>query len=439
MKILVIGNGGREHALCETFYRQKHTVFCIPGNAGTKKITQKLPEAYASLTSDDHMGLIDFAKSESIDLTVVGPEAPLEKGIADTFNKHGLTLFGPTADAAKIECSKAWSKSFMKRYHIPTARFIVCRDSAEARSTVHHVFHDWGGVVIKPSGLTAGKGVVVCKVLEEAEQAIQQMMDDRLFGTAGHEIIIEEPLHGTEVSVMAFCDGNTIVPMISAQDHKRLYDEGQGPNTGGMGAYSPTDLLPEGLKASIYENILKKTMHGFDQEGIRYIGFLYTGLMLTKQGPKVLEYNCRFGDPEAQVVLPLLQSDLAAIMLKCCKGDLDESAVKWTGEAACCVVMASRGYPKHYQSGFPITGIREAEKDPSVKVYYAGVKEDKEGRAITAGGRVLGVTAKAHTLKQAIEKAYKGIENIHFEKAYYRLDIGQSALKEKKEELYATH
>ncbi|MCB1111765.1 MAG: phosphoribosylamine--glycine ligase [Chlamydiales bacterium] len=427
MNILVIGGGGREHALTHTFHRQGHRVYCIPGNAGTAKICQPLPEKWAELDANDYNSLAQFAKENSIDLTVVGPEAHLEAGIANIFNSKGLKIFGPNKQAATLESSKSWSKEFMARHTIPTGAFVICHDSKSARQAIEEFFHAWGGVVIKPSGLTAGKGVVCCNTLEEAEQAIREIMEDQRFGNAGSSIVIEQYLRGTEVSIHAFCDGNTIIPMLPAQDHKRLYDGGQGPNTGGIGAYTPTPFLDDATIAIVNEQIVQRTCIGLKKEGITFNGVIYFGLMLTNEGPKVLEYNCRFGDPETQVLLPLLESDLAEVMTASCNQQLHNCHIHWKTDAACCVVMVSRGYPKNYTTGHAISGLQEAERHDRIIVFHAGTAVNADGAAVSAGGRVLGITGLGDTLEEAVQKAYEGVELISFNGEYHRSDIAYRA------------
>lgn len=426
MKILVIGGGGREHALSLSFYNQGHEVYCFPGNAGTQEICQPFPKKWKHLGCDDFIQLIAFCKEMAIDMTVCGPEGPLDKGLADAFSGEGLLFLGPTKKASAIEGCKIKAKEFMRKYGIPTAKYSICSTPQEAFKVIDKHFYEWGGAVIKPSGLTGGKGVYVCQSPKEAQDAITRIMVEKRYGNAGREVVIEELLRGREVSLMAFCDGKTMVPMVPAQDHKRLYDAGQGPNTGGVGAYSPTPFLDQETFKLIERNFLEKTCEGLVNEAIDYRGFLYLGLMLTDQGPKLLEYNCRLGDPEAQVILPLLESDLASILLCCCEGRLREARIEWSRKAACCVVMISRGYPKSYKTGFPIQGLESLKKEEKVIVTHAGTKRDESGHVVTDGGRVLGITAVAETLDEAISNAYRSVEKIHFEGAYYRSDIGNA-------------
>lgn len=439
MKVLVIGSGGREHALAHTFNRQGHSVFCVPGNGGTEKITESLPEKWVALNIENFEELVEFVKDQKIDLTVCGPEAPLERGVADVFKKHQQPFFGPSQQATQLEAEKAFSKEFMNRNQIPTARSVTCRSAEEAREAAKKYFHEWEGIVVKPSGLTAGKGVTVCNTLKEAMEAINAIMEQKKYGEAGSLAVIEEKLLGKEVSVMAFCDGKTIIPMITAQDHKRLYDGGQGPNTGGVGAYTPTPFLGEQMMQLIEERVIDQTLNGLQEEGISYIGFLYFGIMLTADGPKLLEYNCRFGDPEAQVILPLLKTDLATLCLACCGNKLDQVEVEWNQAAACTVVCVSRGYPLSYKTGFPIKGLDGIKEQDDLILFHAGTKISQEGNIVTSGGRVLAITAIAPTLQEAIERSYQVVKTIEFQGIYYRSDIGsKSGIEEGTANLTAT-
>lgn len=424
MKILVLGGGGREHALSHTFHKQGHSVYCIPGNGGTQKICEHVDR---SIDINDFDQIALFAKEKEIDLTVCGPEALLEKGIADTFLKYGLKFFGPTKIASQIECSKVWSKDFMFKYGIPTGRYVKCRDIHDAKKAIKLYFNSWSGVVVKPSGLTSGKGVVVSNSVNEAEEAVKGIMEDKKYGEAGKELIIEEVLQGKEVSIIAFCDGKKIIPMIPVQDHKRLYDGSQGPNTGGIGACSLAPFLSEEMVEKIKNTIIDRTAYGLLEEGISYIGFLYFGIILTSEGPKLLEYNCRFGDPEAQVIFPLLKSDLASILLSCCEGNANSEEVLWENQATCCVVMVSRGYPKSYQIGYPIKGLENVENDNNVWVFHGGTTINEKNQLITTGGRVLAVTSIADDLEKAISICYDAVKKIDFHGSYYRLDIGRNA------------
>lgn len=367
----------------------------------------------------------DFAEENSIDLTVVGPEATLVAGIVDIFNSRGLPIFGPTKAAAELEGSKAFSKEIMAKYHIPTAYFKTFTDAAAAKA---YVEEKGAPIVIKTDGLAAGKGVVVAMTKAEALAAIDSMMIDHKFGQSGAKLVIEEFMEGEEASLLAFTDGVMVVPMIAAQDHKRVNDGDEGPNTGGMGAYAPAPVLTEPLKVKATETILKPIIAAMANEGRRYTGCLYAGLMIKGEDIKVVEFNCRFGDPETQAVLPLLDGDLAEIMLACATNSLSEDMVSWKKEAAVCVVMASEGYPAHYPLGLAITGTETADAMDDVIVFHAGTKIEN-GKLVTAGGRVLGVTALGSGIKQAKDKAYKAVEKISFTNAHYRKDIAWRALK----------
>lgn len=426
MKILVLGSGGREHALVHAFARQGHEVFCLPGNTGTKELCMPVP----AINVNDFAQLINFVKSYGMDLTLAGPENFLAEGMADAFAKQGLPFFGPTQKAARLESSKAWAKRFMHRHHIPTARFAVCSSINEAYTTAKMCFLLWKkGVVVKPSGLTGGKGVTICHHLDEARKAIKSILEDKIYGEAGHQIILEQRLEGEELSLLAFCNGKQIIPMVPAQDHKRLYDNNLGPNTGGLGAYAPASFVSSNDLDVIREKIIEKTQHGLNKDHVDYRGVLYFGLMLTEQGPKVLEFNCRFGDPEAQVILPLLKTDLAEIMFSCIGNDthLKDNSIQWFSKSACCVVMASGGYPNDYKMGYPIHGLEEVKKIPDCFVYHAGTTQDLHGNVVTAGGRVLGVTGLGASIEEAAQKAYLGVEKIQFTGSHHRKDIAGSA------------
>lgn len=427
MKILVIGGGGRESALVHTFARQGHRVWCTPGNAGTDALTEPFPASVKKPSMQDHEALIAAARAMKIDLTVVGPEQPLAEGIVDAFKKAGLKIFGPTAQAAALESDKAFSKTFMKKHAIPTASFVLCHSAAEAKKAVDTHLDAWGGAVIKPSGLTAGKGVICCHTKQEAYNAIKRIMEDKQYGASGEVVIVEEMLVGNELSILALSDGASIIPLIPSQDHKRLGVGGEGPNTGGIGAYAPTPFVTEKRRAEI-DAIVEATNLGLKREGIDYRGVIYIGLMLTARGTFVLEYNCRFGDPEAQVVLPLMKSDLAKAMVACVEGHLDPDEIKWMKKYAACVVMVAEGYPFTYPTGDRITGLGNVEDD--ILIFHAGTKNDGAGRIVTAGGRVLGVTGIGDTLQQAVDRAYQGVKKIDFVSAYYRTDIGYKALHE---------
>jgi len=418
MKVMVVGGGGREHTLVWKIKQSPlvKEIYCAPGNAGIERIAVCI-----NIPAEDIEALAEFAFNEKIDLTVVGPEAPLTLGIVDEFEKRGLKVFGPSKKAAEIEGSKVFAKELMERYGIPTAHYRVFDDPIEAGEYIK----DKGApVVVKADGLAAGKGVIVALTEDEALDGVKRIMKDREFGRAGDRIVVEEYLEGPEVSILAFTDGNTVIPMVSAQDHKRVYDNDRGPNTGGMGAFAPSPVYTPDIARVVEKEILKKTIDAMKKENRPYKGVLYAGLMITSKGPKVLEFNCRFGDPETQAVLPLLESDLVPVMQAVIDSRLDEAEIRWKDKKAVCVIMASGGYPRKYEKGFKITGIEEAEKIEGITVFHAGTA--KEGDSIvTAGGRVLGVTALGDNLDSAARLAYKGVEKISFKGAHYRKDIGR--------------
>ena len=424
MRILLIGGGGREHALAWKLVQSPKVekLFAAPGNPGMA-LLQKCE--CINLNVDDLEGVADYAEEQSIDLTVVGPEAPLVAGLADVFKRRGLPVFGPSKDAAQLEGSKAFSKELMAKYNIPTAFFKICEDIETAKA---YVEEKGAPIVVKADGLAAGKGVVVAMTKQEALDAIDEMMGDHKFGAAGARLVLEEYMEGEEASLLAFTDGKTVVPMIAAQDHKRVFDGDEGPNTGGMGTYAPAPVMTDVLRLKATELILKPVVEAMAKEGMPYQGCLYAGLMIKGDSVKVVEFNCRFGDPETQVVLPLLDGDLAEIMLACATGTLDKADVAWYNKAAVCVVMASGGYPESYEKGKEITGLAAAEEDKDVVVFHAGTK-DAEGKIVTSGGRVLGVTALDSSIRAARDRAYAAVEKIAFEKNFYRKDIAWRALK----------
>ena len=424
MRILLIGGGGREHALAWKLVQSPKVekLFAAPGNPGMA-LLQKCE--CINLNVDDLEGVADYAEEQSIDLTVVGPEAPLVAGLADVFKRRGLPVFGPSKDAAQLEGSKAFSKELMAKYNIPTAFFKICEDIETAKA---YVEEKGAPIVVKADGLAAGKGVVVAMTKQEALDAIDEMMGDHKFGAAGARLVLEEYMEGEEASLLAFTDGKTVVPMIAAQDHKRVFDGDEGPNTGGMGTYAPAPVMTDVLRLKATELILKPVVEAMAKEGMPYQGCLYAGLMIKGDSVKVVEFNCRFGDPETQVVLPLLDGDLAEIMLACATGTLNKAEVAWYNKAAVCVVMASGGYPESYEKGKEITGLAAAEEDKDVVVFHAGTK-DAEGKIVTSGGRVLGVTAVDSSIKAARDRAYAAVEKIAFEKNFYRKDIAWRALK----------
>ena len=424
MRILLIGGGGREHALAWKLVQSPKVekLYAAPGNPGMA-LLQKCE--CINLNVDDLEGVADYAEEKSIDLTVVGPEAPLVAGLADVFKRRGLPVFGPSKAAAQLEGSKAFSKELMAKYNIPTAFFKICEDIETAKA---YVEEKGAPVVVKADGLAAGKGVVVAMTKAEALEAIDEMMGDHKFGAAGARLVLEEYMEGEEASLLAFTDGKTVVPMIAAQDHKRVFDGDEGPNTGGMGTYAPAPVMTDILRLKATELILKPVVEAMAKEGSPYQGCLYAGLMIKGDSVKVVEFNCRFGDPETQVVLPLLDGDLAEIMLACATGTLDKAEVAWHDKAAVCVVMASGGYPESYEKGKEIIGLAAAEEDKDVVVFHAGTKE-AEGKIVTSGGRVLGVTAVDSSIKAARDRAYAAVEKIAFEKNFYRKDIAWRALK----------
>lgn len=422
MNILVIGSGGREHTLAWKLAQSPLAtkLYAVPGNPGMAEVATCIP----GVDICDNAALVKLAQDKAIDLVVVGPEVPLTNGVVDAMNAAGIKAFGPTKLAAELEGSKSFSKNLMKKYGIPTAKYEVFTDADEARA---YVEKEGAPIVIKADGLAAGKGVIVAMTKEEALEAVHEIMDDAAFGKAGSRVVIEEFMDGEEASLLAFTDGRTIVPMVSSQDHKRAYDGDKGPNTGGMGTYAPAPVMTKELVAEATEKILKPVIAAMAKEGRPYKGCLYAGLMITDEGPKVVEFNARFGDPETQVVLPLLESDLVEIMLACVDGILSDLDIKWSDGAAVCVVMASGGYPKSYQKGFAIDGLEKA-KAADTLVFHAGTAE-KDGAVVTNGGRVLGVVAKAPTVKEAVDKAYKGVAAITFQDAFYRKDIAHRALE----------
>lgn len=418
MKIMVVGGGGREHAIIKKIKENKNVeeIYALPGNGGMAE-----DATCVNIGAKDIDAIVKFAKENQIDFAVVAPDDPLVLGAVDALSEIGIPCFGPEKKAAIIEGSKVFSKNLMKKYGIPTAKYEVFSDAAEA---LRYIQTAPIPTVIKADGLALGKGVLICFTKEEAEEAIHSIMDDKIFGESGSNIVIEEFLTGPEVSVLSFTDGKTVVPMISSMDHKRALDGDKGLNTGGMGTIAPNPYYTEDIAKRCMEEIFLPTINAMNAEGRTFKGCLYFGLMLTPDGPKVIEYNCRFGDPETQVVLPLLESDLLDIMMAVSKGELDKIDVKFSDKSACCVVMASEGYPRKYDSGFEI----KVADDIEAQVYIAGAKLS-EGKVLTAGGRVLGVTAVADTLENAISKAYAEVPKVSFANAFYRKDIGQRALE----------
>ncbi len=423
MKVLVIGNGGREHALCWKLAQSRRVteVFAAPGNAGTALCAKNV-----AIGVEDVASLKGFALKESIGLTVVGPEAALTLGIVDEFEKAGLKIFGPSKKAAGLEASKVFCKGLLKKYHIPSARYHSFDSHEQA---ARHIAQNPPPFVVKADGLAAGKGVFICAAANEAEEAIDAIMTRRVFGDAGGRIIIEEFLEGEEASFLAITDGKTVVPLAPAQDHKRIFDGDTGPNTGGMGAYSPAPVVTEALEKEIMETIMTPAVKAMEAEGSPYKGVLYAGIMVAPGGsPKVLEFNCRLGDPETQPILTRLSSDLFELLMAAVEGRLERAKLSWSKKASVCVVMASRGYPGDYEKGKPISGLDEAALRRDVFVFHAGTSV-KDGRVVTSGGRVLGVTALGDGIKDAIDRAYEAVGLIRWEGAYYRTDIGRKALQ----------
>ncbi|MCX7906494.1 MAG: phosphoribosylamine--glycine ligase [Bacteroidetes bacterium] len=418
MKVLVIGSGGREHALVWALSRIPGLrLYCAPGNPGTAQLAQNVP-----ISAEDIAGLLAFARQEGIDCTVVGPEAPLVNGIADAFHGQSLRLVGPSAAAARLEGSKAFAKAFMRRWQIPTAPFGVF-DEGTIAEACRFLRTFPGPYVLKADGLAGGKGVIITDSIQEAEQVLTRMLRGELFGQAGRRVVIERFLRGQEASVFALVDGERYGLLLPAQDHKRISEGDTGPNTGGMGAYAPTPLVDEAAMACIRERILEPTLAGMAAQGTPYTGFLYVGLMLTDEGPYVIEYNCRLGDPEAQVVLPLWRNP--ELMLE---EHLPEGiALEQEAGYAACVVLASSGYPGPYQTGFPISGLDQVPE--GVLVFHAGTRQDASGALLTAGGRVLGLTGLGGTLAEALERAYAAAQVVRFSGMCYRRDIGRKALE----------
>ena len=417
MNILVIGSGGREHALYWKLSESPQTeqIYAIPGNPGM--------DASAAIALDDHAKILRFVKEKDIGLVVVGPEVPLMNGLVDELEAAGIRAFGPRANAAEIEGSKSFAKDLMKKYGIPTARYEVFTAAEPARA---YIRQEGAPIVVKADGLAAGKGVIVAMTEQEALDAVDAIMEDHSFGDAGARVVIDEFMEGEEASLLAFTDGTTIRPMISAQDHKRAYDGDRGPNTGGMGTYAPAPVMTPEMTERAVEEILKPTIAAMAKEGRIYRGCLYLGLMVTADGPKVVEFNARFGDPETQVVLPLLDSDLVTIMCACADGTLADVPIRWKDGAAVCVVLASGGYPGHYDKGQEIHGLADAEAMGAL-VFHAGTAM-KDGKLVTNGGRVLGVVGRGADISSAVDAAYAAAAKISFKDVYYRKDIAHRAL-----------
>ncbi|MBU4304448.1 MAG: phosphoribosylamine--glycine ligase [Candidatus Omnitrophica bacterium] len=426
MKVLVIGSGGREHALVWKIAQSPlvKRVYCAPGNAGISELAEIVP-----IAADDITGLADFSEREKIDLTVVGPEAPLALGIVDLFRSKNMKIFGPGKSASRLESSKVFAKNIMKKYGVPTADFRVFLDKDK---TLDFVRKAQRPLVIKADGLCAGKGVFVCATLEEQENAIIAIMQEGVFGAAGRTVLIEERLEGEEASIIVVSDGEHVLALASSQDYKRIFDFDRGPNTGGMGAYSPAPLVTQEMFAGIERKIIIPMIQGMKQEGAPFCGVLYAGVMIDAEGPKVLEFNVRLGDPETQAILPRLKSDIVEMMLKALDKGLSKATVEWDERACVCVVVAAGGYPGAYEKGKEIVGLPELKDREDVVVFHAGTKKLKTQNSkfitVTNGGRVLGVTALGDSIQAAIGTVYSALEKINFEAMYYRKDIGKRAL-----------
>lgn len=420
MKVLIVGSGGREHAIAWAVQKSPKVdkIYCAPGNAGISEYAECV-----NIGAMEFDALAAFAKENEIDLTIVGMDDPLVGGIVDVFEAEGLRVFGPRKNAAILEGSKAFSKELMQKYGIPTAAYRTVTSSDEARRVLADSKFP---VVLKADGLALGKGVLICETPEEAEAGVVMIMEDKKFGSAGNQMVIEEFMTGREVSVLSFCDGKTIKPMTSAQDHKRAGDGDTGLNTGGMGTFSPSPFYTDEVDAFCKANIYQKTVDAMAAEGRPFVGIIFFGLMLTADGPKVLEYNCRFGDPEAQVVIPRMKNDMIEVMEACVDGRLDEIELEFENNAAVCVVLASDGYPVSYKKGYPITGLENFKGRSDAFVFHAGTKWSEDGKIVTNGGRVLGVTALGSTLVEARYNAYKASELINFDNKYKRNDIGKA-------------
>ena len=418
MKVLIIGSGGREHAIALKVSQSSKVskIYCAPGNAGIDSIGQCV-----DLDVMDFDGLVEFAKKENVDLTIIGPDGPLAEGIVDAFSRQGLRVFGPDKKAAIIEGSKVFAKDLMKKYNIPTASYETFDSSSKA---LEYLKDSKYPIVLKADGLALGKGVLICKTHEEAINGVKEIMEDKKFGSAGNRLVIEEFIEGPEVSILAFCDGTSIKPMTSAQDYKRAKDNDMGLNTGGMGTYSPSPFYGKEIEEFCEKHVFQPTMDAMKKEGRDFVGILFIGLMLTEDGPKVLEYNARFGDPETQVVLPRLKNDIVEVFEACIDGRLDDIELEFLDESALCVILASDGYPENHETGYPIKGLENFENSEGYYLFHAGTK--KEGnQVVTNGGRVLGVTALGQDLEDARQKAYKATDWIEFDNKYMRTDIGK--------------
>jgi phosphoribosylamine--glycine ligase len=423
MKVLVVGGGGREHALVWALKKSKEVkeIFCAPGNGGISRIAKIIPE----VKGEDIQRIKEIVLKEKIDLVVVGPENPLALGIADELEKEKIPVFGPSKSASQLESSKVFSKRFMEKYDIPTAEFRIFHDPVSA---IKFVEEKGVPIVIKADGLAQGKGVYVAHSMEEAGEAISDIMVKKKFGTSGNKVVIEEYLEGEELSYIAIISDGKIIPLLASQDHKRVYDDDTGPNTGGMGAYAPVPFVTEKIEKKIINRIFKRALKGMEKEGIRYRGVLYAGLMIVKDEPYVLEFNVRFGDPETQPIVTLMKSDLFPVLFNAATGNFKEEKIEWKEGASLCVIMASSGYPGEYKKGYEIKGLEEVKEGDDLVIFHAGT-EFKNGKFYTSGGRVLGVTGVGRDLKEAFEKTYSAVKKITWEGVHYRKDIGRKGLK----------
>jgi phosphoribosylamine--glycine ligase len=424
MKVLILGSGGREHALAWAVKRSEQVteVVCAPGNGGIAEIARCVPVDLKSVEA-----MVQLAEAEKPGLTIVGPEVPLSLGIVDALQAKGLRVFGPTRAAAMLETSKSFAKRFLQRHQIPTARYVVCKSQAEVEKAIEF-FH--APIVVKADGLHAGKGVLICETRQTAIEAAQGIFSGALLGEAEPQVILEEFLKGDEISFLCLSDGKHVAPLVPAQDHKCIGEGDTGPNTGGMGVYSTDQMLDPAMTEWILRHIAVPTVYGMASEDTPFVGVLYCGLMMTARGPEVLEFNARFGDPETQAILLRLESDLVEALVACTEGRLADTELRWSQGAAACVIASSSGYPGSYKTGLPITGLDDAAKVPGVQVFHSGTVL-KDGQVLTAGGRVLGVTAAAPSLEEALASAYEAMALIHFDGMYYRRDIGHRALKKK--------
>lgn len=425
MKVLILGSGGREHALAWAVKNSQRVteVVCAPGNGGMAQVSRCVPVNLSRLDST-----IALVEAERPDLTVVGPELPLSLGVVDALRQRGMRVFGPTRQAAMLETSKGFAKRFLQRHNIPTANYAVCTTPQELEKAVE-IFHP--PIVVKADGLAAGKGVIICQSHRTAVEAAGGLFNGALLGTAEHQVVLEEFLEGEEVSFLCLTDGKHVAPLVPAQDHKRIGEGDKGPNTGGMGVYTTDSMLDAGMTDWILHHIVQPTIQGMADEDAPFTGVLYCGLMMTARGPQVLEFNARFGDPETQAILMRLESDLVDALEACVDGTLSDTELRWSQGASACVVASSSGYPGSYKTGFPISGLEAAARIPSVEVFHAGTALE-DGKVVTAGGRVLGVTALAPSLQEALDRAYQALAEIRFEGMYYRRDIGHRALAKTK-------